>query len=301
MLKLFYLIFLLPVVAQAQLQLAKLFSDNMVIQRDKPIPVWGKAPPGKMITVSLSKKIKSTKAKADSSWSVNMPPQMANTEPQRMKVISGNDTVVIANILIGDIWVCIGQSNMEWPVFREIHFIDELRSSNQSLLRFYNPLYAGKNIYNAAFSDSVIQLLTAEKFYRGSWQPCDSNTFKTMSAVAYYFGKVVMQKIGVPIGLINLSIGGAPLETFIDKNALLNNKRFSAKVQNDWLENDALPVWIRERGRQNVGLKKNVPSDEFGKHHPFIPWRPPKASHLAWRPVPGGCAAHRRTCHASPR
>jgi sialate O-acetylesterase len=92
-----------------------------------------------------------------------------------------------------------------------------------------------------------------------------------MSAVAYYFGEKILHDINVPIGLINLSVGGAPLETFIDKTVLENNKQYSAKANGDWLMNDDLPVWVRERGKQNVGSLQNVPADESGKNHAFKP------------------------------
>jgi sialate O-acetylesterase len=268
---LFVIIFALPVNAIAQLSLAKIFSDNMVLQRDKPVHIWGKAIPGKNVSISFAKENKIIKVKPDSSWSVYLNRQKANAHPQHLTVSSGNDKIVLENILIGDIWVCIGQSNMEWPMMKEMHFKEEITNSNQPLLRFYNPTYAGKNIFGTGFTDSVVQSLTKDNFYKGEWQSCGSNTFRTMSAVAYYFGKEMSDKINVPTGLINLSIGGAPLETFIDKNVLRNSKQFSAKANDDWMINDALPVWIRERGKQNVGSLQNVPSDENGKNHAYKP------------------------------
>jgi sialate O-acetylesterase len=264
-------IILLPVSGQAQLQLAKIFSSNMVLQREQPIHIWGKGIPGKNVGVGFADEVAIINIKPDSTWVVDLSPQKANSKPQSLSVESAGEKIILNNILIGDIWVCIGQSNMEWPMMREMHFKEELKSSNQPLLRLYNPTYAGKNIFNAAFTDSVAKLLTPKNFYKGQWQPCDSNTFKTMSAVAYYFGKKVSTSIDVPIGLINFSIGGAPLETFIDKEVLKNSKQFLSKANGDWQTNDALPVWIRERGKQNVGTLAIVESDEYGKNHAYKP------------------------------
>lgn len=92
-----------------------------------------------------------------------------------------------------------------------------------------------------------------------------------MSAVAWYFGKQLTTDLNIPVGLIHLSIGGAPLETFIDVKTLLSGKQFAAKVKGDWLKNNALPVWIRERGMQNIGNIPDVPADEYGKNHAFKP------------------------------
>lgn len=271
MLRLLILILLLPAGVQAQLQLGRIFSDNMLLQRDKPVHVWGKCTPGEFVTVTLGKETKSTIVKRDSSWSIYLPPQKANSFSQRLHVTSGKEEINIQDVLIGDVWICIGQSNMEWPVIKEMHYKEEIKGSSQPLLRLYNPAYAGKSIFNSSFSDSVQQLLTPEKFYKGAWQACDSSSFKNMSAVAYYFGKKVTEETGVPIGLVNLSIGGAPLETFIDKNVLKNSDQFSGKVNGDWLDNGALPVWIRERGKQNVLMAQNVAADEQGKNHAFKP------------------------------
>ncbi|HMT97412.1 MAG TPA: sialate O-acetylesterase, partial [Ferruginibacter sp.] len=103
------------------------------------------------------------------------------------------------------------------------------------------------------------------------WQQCDSSSVKLMSAVAYYFAKKIISDTGVPIGIINLSIGGAPLETFISTEAYSNHPSFSKKVNGNWLTNDALPVWVRERGKQNVEESINVPADEHGLNHAYKP------------------------------
>ncbi|HEX6847790.1 MAG TPA: sialate O-acetylesterase [Chitinophagaceae bacterium] len=243
----------------------------MVFQRDQPIHIWGNAVPGKTIVVSFGKESKSLKVNPDSTWHIHLNKQKANVDPQVLNIFCGSEKISLQNTLIGDVWVCIGQSNMEWPMMKEMHFKEEINNSHQPLLRFYNPAYTGKNIFGTTFTDSVIQRLNKERFYEGEWQQSDSNTVKTMSAVAYYFGKEIAGKVKVPVGLINLSIGGAPLETFIDKEVLKNNQQFSAKVNGDWLNNEALPVWIRERGRQNLGAIWNVEADEYGKNHAFKP------------------------------
>ncbi len=265
------ILLLSPFCVSAQLQLAKIFTDNMVLQRDKPIRVWGKASPGKTVSISLGKEKRSAKAKTDSSWNLSLPSLHADSIPQAMTVTCGGERISLKNILIGDLWVCIGQSNMEWPMIREMHFKDEFGHSDQPLIRFYNPGYAGKNIFGVAFTDSVVHRLNTERFYEGEWQNSDSNSIKTMSAVAYFFGKNIVSKTHVPVGLINLSIGGAPLEAFIDTQTLKSSKQFSSKVKGDWLNNDELPVWARERGRQNVGAIPNVPADENGKNHGYKP------------------------------
>lgn len=267
----FSLLLLFPYVAIGQVSVATFFSANMVLQRDEPIAVWGKAIPGNEVIVQFAGKSKKIKAASDSSWVVYFRKQSANAKPQSIRIESGNSTIELNNILIGDVWLCVGQSNMEWPLQRELHYETELPLSNLHRLRLYNPSYAGKNIYGSAFTDSVTQLLTPGNFYKGTWQRCDSVSVKQMSAVAYYFGKALTTSLDVPIGLINLSIGGAPLETFIDPVALKESKQFSSKINGDWLQNTSLPVWVKERGWQNVGTNTTVLSDEHGNNHAYKP------------------------------
>ncbi len=264
-------ILIIPFFATAQLQVAKIFTDNMVLQRNEPIKIWGKAEPGKSVTVSIGNEKRSTIVQNDSGWAIIFNAQKANTQPQTFLITSGVERIEIKNILMGDVWLCIGQSNMEWPMVKEMHYEEEIQKSQQPLLRFYNPAYAGKNTFNVVFTDSIIQNLTAENFYKGQWQTYESNSIKLMSAVGYYFGQRIANELNVPVGLINMSIGGAPLETFISTNTLKNNLQFSKKINGNWLTNDALPVWIRERGKQNVGNLVNVPNDEYGINHAFKP------------------------------
>ncbi len=267
----FIIVFCFPIFASAQLQLAKIFSDNMVLQRNQAIKIWGKASPGKIVTVSFAKEKQNVIVQNDSGWSVIFKKQKANAQPQSILITSSVKKIEIKNILIGDVWLCIGQSNMEWPMVKELHYKEEIANSKQPFIRLYNPAYAGKNTFNVLFTDSIIQNLTVEKFYKRQWQTCDSNSFKTMSAVAYYFGKGIVKSTNVPLGLINLSIGGAPLETFISSAALKKSKHFYDKLNGDWLTNNVLPVWIRERGKQNAEGLINVPKDEYGNNHPFKP------------------------------
>jgi sialate O-acetylesterase len=267
----FSLLFLIPYVAIGQVSVATSFSSNMVLQREEPIAVWGKAVPGAEVTVQFAGESKKMIAAVDSGWIVYFQKQPANKKPQSINIESGNSKIELNNILVGDVWLCIGQSNMEWPLQRELHYKTELPLSNLHQLRLYNPSYAGKNIFASAFTDSVTQLLTPEHFYKGTWHQCDSASVKQMSAVAYYFGKELATSLDVPIGLINLSIGGAPLETFIDPVVLQQSKQFASKVNGDWLQNTSLPVWIKERGQQNVGKSSTVPSDSYGKNHAYKP------------------------------
>jgi sialate O-acetylesterase len=262
----------LPITGNAQLRVAKIFSDNMVLQREQPVHIWGKGMPGKRVTASFAGKKENSVVKTDSSWSIYFEKQKANRSPQSIYIESDGKKIELKNVLIGDIWLCLGQSNMQFSMIEEMHFKDEVKKSDQPLIRLYNPSFIGKNIFGTQYTDSMIRRLTVKDFYSAVlWQTCDSNSVKTMSAVGYYFAKEIVQNENIPIGLIHLAIGGCPLETFISKDVLKRSQQFSAKANGNWLTNEALPVWVRERGKQNVGDIKNIQTDELGPNHGYKP------------------------------
>ena len=189
-----------------------------------------------------------------------------------MLISAGNENVTLKNILIGDVWIAAGQSNMEWPMTREMHWKDEVSNTNQPLIRINNPPFAGKNVYGIAFTDSINRRLTSDSFYLwNEWNVCDSNTIKNMSAVAYYFAKAILTRTNIPIGIINLAIGGAPIETFISRETLKKSNRFTPKVTSNWLENKHLPEWTRQRGKQNLAGNPNGYQDSLGLNHAYKP------------------------------
>lgn len=241
----------------------------MVLQRDAATPVWGKGIPGQNVQVWFKDQVQETKVGIDSTWKVGLPPYPAQKTPSSLVLKSGQTQIEIRNILIGDVWLCLGQSNMQWPMQREMHYKSEIPYSSEPLLRFYNPAYAGEQIFGSPFPDSVLERLNVRDFYQGEWETSDSNSFRKMSAVAYYFGKSILETMQIPIGLIDLSIGGAPIETFIPISALKADPEFSAKTSGNWLTNAHLPVWVRERGLQNLPGRES--NSQENSAHPFQP------------------------------
>jgi sialate O-acetylesterase len=266
------ILLLLNISLFGQLKVAPVFSSNMILQREQPIHIWGDAEPGSKVLVIFNKRIAICTTNSNSHWSIFFPAQLENDIPQTITVKSGDQTITLSNILIGDIWVCIGQSNMEFPLGREAHWKEEKLDCQQSTIRILNPPPAGRNVYNTPFNDSIINRLNNNQFYQwNEWQVCDSNTAKTNSAVAYYFAKKVANTTNIPIGIINLSLGGAPLETFISTASLLHHPILKNKVNGNWLTNESLPTWIKERGNQNTANNNKIPSDEYGPMHGYKP------------------------------
>ena len=188
---------LLCLPAHARLELPRVISSNMVLQRDSVSPIWGQDDPGNEVTVSIAGQVKKTKALENGKWVINLDPLKVGG-PYEMKISSPNDEVILSNILVGEVWVCSGQSNMEWSV----------KASN-------NP---GEEISNAKFP--AIRLFHVpkkassfpESDCNASWKECSPENIPNFSAVAYYFGRHLHNELKVPIGLIGSAWGGTRIE-----------------------------------------------------------------------------------------
>ena len=189
----------------AQLRFDPVFSDHMVLQRDRPIRIFGTANPGAPVLLRFADHEGRSSADVDGHWLIELPARRADTMARDLQVISGIDTITLRDLLVGDIWLCIGQSNMEWPMQREAHFAEERVRPMSSILRWRNPDYAGKGFYGTPFTPQVVRRLQADSFYQGDWTRADQRSLPMMSAVAYYAGRTLTDRTGVPVGLINLS------------------------------------------------------------------------------------------------
>ena len=223
--------------------LALVFSDNMVLQHDAPVPVWGTAVPGEQVIVEFAGQKKSAAADTAGSWRVTLDPMPVNTTPQTLHA----SRFTLHDVLVGDVWVCAGQSNMEFPLAKESHAKEELPAATNPNLRLLNMPFAGQYTGAKRFSAVALARMTPEKFYSGSWQPCTPESAKDFSAVGYYFGKETSQKI--PVGLVNLAVGGSPAEAWIRREVLPSEL--------------PLDPWCLKRMRDNLGNNKT--------HHPFEP------------------------------
>jgi len=184
----------------------QLFTDNMVLQREVEIPIWGKATPGTKITVYLNETSSETTAKTDSSWVVNLSPQKAGG-PFELAV-KANTLITFKNILIGDVWVCSGQSNMEWPLNRVLNAKAEVKTANFKNIRIFDVPHIMSNRLNTRLPDGL------------KWNVCSSETIADFSAVGYFFGKHLNEHLNVPIGLISSSWGGTNVEAWMSESVM---------------------------------------------------------------------------------
>lgn len=215
----FLLILLLPFVALADIKLPALIGDNMVLQQRTSIALWGWADPGEKITVLNSWNNKSVKTLAgpNGEW------QLKVTTPQAggpyVLTISGKNKIELKNVLIGEVWLCSGQSNMEFPLGK--------RERWRTGVINYEKEIAGANFPNIRmFTVKQTVAQSEQKDVNGKWEVCAPQTAGDFSAVAYYFGKEIAKETGYPVGLIHSSWGGTPAESWVKKSVLESDPDF---------------------------------------------------------------------------
>lgn len=208
----------------APIKLGALFCDNMVLQRDMELPVWGWSTPGASITVEFvprpgsgqaGQKVSVATGKAPSTssgqavkWVVKLKPLKASAVPAEMVISdSGGGKIVLTNVLVGEVWICSGQSNMDWPVKSlQGRYPEEVAAANDSALRLgsVKPLYAARPLEHT----EVV------------WQACTPEQAMEFSAVAFFFGRKLREQLKVPIGLVESARGGSPVEAWMSEETL---------------------------------------------------------------------------------
>lgn len=208
---LFVLLFLNSLSSMAEIRMAKVFSDNMVLQRDQEVKIWGWAKPYEKIYISLQGKQYNGGADKSGEWSIQIPPTPAGGPYDLF--IKGENTIHLRNILFGDIWICSGQSNMYFKVRAAKQAYAEINNANYDKIRLFQ-------IEKDAYDSPKMDLST------GYWLTCDSESVQDFSAVAYFFGKELYEEIDVPIGLIHASWGGSKIEAWMDRATLQHIQGF---------------------------------------------------------------------------
>ncbi|MFM2293382.1 MAG: hypothetical protein RIS29_3195 [Bacteroidota bacterium] len=203
---------LLTGMCQAQLWLPRLFTNGMVLQRNAPIAVWGKAMPGDTVKVTLQSQQNSVIVSPDGTWKTSLPALIAGG-PYTLSIQEcgrHNETKLVEDVLVGDVWLASGQSNMELKVSEAAHAKKEIAQANYPSMRFFIVPHKKDIKVNADVSG-------------GSWKRCDSSKVGQLSAVAYYFSRKIHTEQGVPVGIIQSTWGGSPVEAWTSREMLLSS------------------------------------------------------------------------------
>lgn len=183
---------------EAAVKLPAIFTSHMVLQQDKPLPVWGWADPGEEVTVTFGEAKATAKADAKGNWKVTLPEQKRSADPRDL-VVAGSNTLKVEDVLVGEVWICSGQSNMQWSVKQSANPQAEIAAANYPNIRL--------------FAVPLVPAGTPTSDVVAKWEQCSPATVGDFSAVAYFFGREIQKQLnGAPVGLIRTAWGGTRIE-----------------------------------------------------------------------------------------
>ena len=247
------------------LSLPAIYSDNMVVQQGQPFVVSGTADAGKEVSVRFGKQRIIKKAAEDGTWRVMFTPMEADGESYKLTVECGKEKKEYKNLVIGEVWLCSGQSNMAFMVKESSHIEQSLANVKNRDIRLYDmkPRVFTDNI---EWDSASLVALNNHDYYRPTtWQLQNEQNAKDFSAIAYHFGAMLADSLGVPVGLICNAVGGAPAEAYIDRNTLEFHPVLVDILYN-WKENDMIQDWCRGRAKKNIAKSTNNM-----QRHPYEP------------------------------
>jgi len=245
------------------LSLSPLYTDGMVIQRNKPIVFRGKANAGETVKVNFNGHMLSAITNDAGKWKITFPAEKAGG-PYKAQISTKKEKLTIKDIYVGEVWLCSGQSNMELPVNAVQSKTQDLNEADsQTRLHLFNmsAIYPTTAVaWSANACDSVNR---HQYLHIGPWRNCSQESLGGFSAVAYHFGKKLADSLQVPVGIICNAVGGTTTESWIDRHTL--EQRMPA-ILRDWYHGDFGMKWARERALQNISVSKNPL-----QRHPYAP------------------------------
>ncbi len=207
--------FIVATGADARLKMSALFGDNMVLQRGQADPVWGWDAPGTTVTVSIAGQSKTAVADTAGKWRVKLDPMPASNEPLTMKV-KGSGAIEVKNILVGEVWLCSGQSNMELPLSSVWNAQVEAACMKYPGIRFVSVPFVGTQ--------------EPQEDFIGAWKVCTPESTPPFSALALFYGRYLHLALQVPVGLIHNAVGGSSIDAWMDRRALEADPQFSEMI-----------------------------------------------------------------------
>jgi sialate O-acetylesterase len=195
-----------PAVAPAELSVPNFFSDHMVLQRECSAPIWGRAAAGAEVRVSLGDQTVTTKADSEGRWRVGVPTGKADAAGSTLTIRSGDESIKINDVLVGEVWFASGQSNMAHTMKSSPQYDDLVAQSDHPAIRMFNA--------------ATVTAVEPQDDISGQWSVCEPSAVPGYSAVAFFFARKLHLELGVPVGIIKSAWGGKPVETFTSRQAL---------------------------------------------------------------------------------
>ncbi|WP_439183318.1 GDSL-type esterase/lipase family protein [Carboxylicivirga taeanensis] len=231
------------------LQVAELFSDHMVLQRDTLISVWGTANRSEPVSVDLNGVKVVTHAGFNGQWRLELPAMPAGG-PYQLTIASRSEIIVINDVLVGDVWLCAGQSNMAFSVKQSASGQQALAQKKYGAIRLlhFQPLAPTDQV---VWDTTILQRVNRLEYLSGNWKLANSEYVSDFSAIGWYFGTKLERELNIPIGVIQMAVGGSPTEAWVDRQTLEHHPQLVDMLYN-WHNNDHTMQWCRQRAALNT-------------------------------------------------
>ncbi len=252
--------------AMAEITVDQAYDSHMVLPQGKKVPITGTSTEKTPLTISFDGQSVQAKPDAKGKWIAYLAPMKANSKGQTLTIKQGNDTKSLEDILVGEVWLASGQSNMMWRLNQTPSGKQNIPQAGNDQLRILNKV-AQVHTAGSAYKDTDLEKLTPEKFYTGTWAVSSPQSAAPTSAVAYYTAKNLQEALKVPVGIIHCSLGGSEMAAWFPSETINSQASLKSLRGNDWLKSDLLSPWVKLRSNQNIGqyVKKGKPM------HPFKP------------------------------
>ena len=245
------------------LEFARPFGDFMVLPHDQSIPLWGRGAPASEIKVTFSTQSKSTQCGADGRWRLILNPEKPSAQGRELILTSSGEKRSLKDVLVGEIWLCSGQSNMDFPLGKAIGGKAEAsQAENFPTIRLCNLTAAPTD--RRVYDKNTLARLNTKDHFIGQWSLACEPSASEISAIAWWTAKALYSKNGIPIGVVENAVGGSGAEAWLPRESVDSRDDYKDLLADEWLECPKIGNWARGRAKLNLGTHRSA-------MHPFRP------------------------------
>ncbi len=249
--------------ASHALEFARPFGDFMVLPHGRAIPVWGRAEPGTEITVNFGGQSESARCDDKGQWHLMLAAEKPSAIGREMSVKTSDQRQVFKDVLVGEVWLCSGQSNMNFPLSRAVGGKAEAAKADEfPAIRIFN--LAGAPTDGRAYDAATLARLNPKDHFSGTWHIASETSASSLSALAWWTAKEIHLKKGIPIGIVENAVGGSGAEAWLPREVLMSRPDYKPLLDDRWLDSPKIGAWARGRAKLNLG-------PHLDAMHPFRP------------------------------
>lgn len=255
---------------------SRVFGDHMVLPMERKVSIWGEADPDTELTLEFGSRLMKAKADARGNWSVELPPMPASSLGGNLTLFGGGARTVIRDVLVGRVWLCSGQSNMDFSLAKAVGGKSEAAAAGGfPAIRLCN--WTGVPTDARIYQNAEHSRLNPRDHFQGTWKTADSAA--EISAIAWWAARMVHEKCKVPIGIVENAVGGSPMEAWLPLETLRSRPDYTILLDPGWLDCRKMSPWSLSRAKRNLG-------GQLDGNHPFRPGFLYESGVRPWRGIP---------------